>query len=227
MERKEKLKLLNSVIIECRHCPRLVAFRESVPPRASYKDFPYWRRPVPGFGDANAWLLLVGLAPAAHGGNRTGRIFTGDQSSRFLINALYEEGFANQPTSEYRDDGLQLVGCYMTPVVKCAPPKDKPTAEECRTCLPYFKDELKLLPQVRHILALGKTAFDGFLRAVGQPMKGYSFGHGVRYALEGLPVLWGSYHPSPQNTNTGRLTHAMFCEVLQRIKESNEEKKVT
>ncbi|MDP1834791.1 MAG: uracil-DNA glycosylase [Chlamydiales bacterium] len=209
--------VLNNTIINCFRCPRLVAYRETLPPRPSFKDFPYWRRPVPGFGDTNAWLLIAGLAPAAHGANRAGRVFTGDLTSRFLVKALYEAGFANQPNSDDIFDGLQYTGCYLTAVVKCCPPKDKPTAQECANCLPYFQAELQLLTSVKHILVLGRTAFEGFLRATDTRKTKIQFAHGARYALPGLPVLHCTYHPSPQNTNTGKLTMEMFQKVLSDI----------
>lgn len=224
---KEEEKLLKSFsdleekVIHCRLCPRLVHFREHVPARASFKDEPYWRKPIPGFGDPNAWLLIVGLAPAAHGGNRTGRIFTGDDSGRFLYHALYEEGFASQPLSEYKDDGLTLKGCYITAAVKCAPPQNKPAPKECLNCSRYLHKELYLLKKLKAVLALGRLAFDAyrkFAKLEGEDISHFHFKHGGHYKLKNLPPLYASYHPSPQNVNTGKLTDEMFRKVLRNLK---------
>lgn len=215
------LRSLNNDVIDCRRCPRLVEYRETVPPRASFANQIYWRRPNPGFGDPSAWLLLTGLAPAAHGGNRTGRVFTGDDSGRFLFRCLYEEGIANQPTSESIDDGLQLYHTYITAAVKCAPPQNKPTVQEFKNCHIYYQNEIRLLKNLTHVLALGKLAFDAFLvyvRLQGHSTRGWRFGHGVCYKTEGFPTLYASYHPTPRNVNTGTLTMQMFREVLQEIK---------
>lgn len=174
------LRTLNQTIIHCRLCPRLVAYRESVPPRASFKDQIYWRKPIPGFGDPNAWLLLLGLAPAAHGGNRTGRVFTGDESGRFLFQQLYDEGFANQPNSDHRDDGLELTGCYLTASVKCAPPQNKPLPSECLNCSQYLDQELLLLKNLKAVVALGRLAFDAYKKQMKQRgfnTTGMTFGH--------------------------------------------------
>lgn len=211
---------LNHTLVECRLCPRLVSFREQVPARASYINQQYWRRPVPGFGDRNGWLLILGLAPAAHGGNRTGRLFTGDASARFLMKALYEQGFANQPTSESLNDGLILNGAYMTAVVKCVPPKDKPTAAECSNCSRYLYPEMSFLKNLTAVLALGKFAFDAYRRYInysGGNSRNMIFSHGVRYHIDGFPSLYASYHPSPQNTNTGRLSEQMLSSVLRQV----------
>ncbi len=210
---------LNQVLVECRRCPRLVAYRESVPAKKGYAEKDYWKRPVPGFGDPNAWLMIVGLAPSAHGGNRTGRIFTGDKSSDFLFKALHEVGFANKPFSIARDDGLKLHGCYLTAMVKCAPPKDKPTLQEFCNCHSYYKNELLLLKKVTHILALGKLAFDNVRKSLSWK-KGYPFIHGSDYREGEGPHVFASYHPSPQNTNTGKLSKAMFIELLEKIRNS-------
>lgn len=209
---------LNKRVVCCRLCPRLVHFREQVPPKGEFCDEPYWRRPVPGFGDEQAWLLISGLAPAAHGGNRTGRVFTGDKSGDFLMKALYLAGFANQPTSTSRADGLKLKGCYVTAVVKCVPPHDKPSREEIVTCSRYYHNELALLRNVRCVLALGRIAFDSFL-LVNKIRPKPPFVFGEKYAFAGLPTLWASYHPSPRNTNTGKLTMERFLELLKHIKE--------
>lgn len=216
------LKQLNSVICECRLCPRLVAFRENVPEKAKYADQKYWKRPVPGFGDPNAYLLILGLAPSAQGGNRTGRIFTGDESARFLFKALHKEGFANQPTSESREDSLKLQGCYLTASVKCVPPDNQPTSSEQKQCFPYLLNEFQLLKHIRAVLVLGGFAFEVYLRYIqnqqGPKLKQH-FRHGEKHIIEGFPTLYTSYHPSPQNTNTGRLSQEMLCNVLKQIKD--------
>jgi uracil-DNA glycosylase family 4 len=202
-----------------------VEYRETVPPRASFCHQNYWRKPVPGFGDPHAWLLLTGLAPAAHGGNRTGRVFTGDESGRFLFDALYREGFANQSTSESLDDGLKLHDCYITASVKCAPPQNKPTLQEFINCQAYYQNELRLLKNLTHVLALGKLAFEAFLafvKANGQSTKGWRFGHGAKYKAEHMPTLYASYHPTPRNTYTGTLTKEMFRELLKQIREDKQ-----
>ncbi|MFH1141603.1 MAG: uracil-DNA glycosylase [Chloroflexota bacterium] len=220
----QPLTALQERIALCRQCPRLVAHREhvGVVKRRSYETWDYWSRPVPSFGDTNAKVLAIGLAPASHGGNRTGRIFTGDASARFLTQALYQVGLASQPTSEHRNDGLKLQGLYLTAALRCAPPADKPTREELANCAPYLTEELGLLPSVRVILALGRTAFDSYLRLVSQQMDRpirLAFQHGARYEMPaGPPVLFASYHPSPRNHQTGRLTEASFIHVLQQVR---------
>jgi uracil-DNA glycosylase family 4 len=189
-----------------------------------YLEWDYWGRPVPSFGDPEAELLVVGLAPAAHGGNRTGRIFTGDRSGDFLYRALYEAGFANQSLSRDRDDGLELQNCYITAVARCAPPKNKPLPEELRNCQPYLERELELLKRARAVLALGRIAFESYLRIVarreGFPRRSsLQFAHAASYALpDGLPRLFASYHPSQQNTQTGKLTPKMMRKVLTDIR---------
>ena len=217
------LQQLNDRVIACRKCPRLVAWRERVAreKRAQYRDEGYWGRPVPGFGDPRARVLVCGLAPAAHGGNRTGRIFTGDRSGDWLYGALYRAGFANQPTSVHRGDGLRLTNCYVTACVRCAPPANKPSTQERDTCLPYLVDELRLLARVRVVVCLGVFAWDGALRAMRElgsalPRKP-RFRHGAE-AVVGSFTLLGCYHPSQQNTFTGRLTEAMLDAVLQRAR---------
>jgi uracil-DNA glycosylase family 4 len=214
---------LNQCIIHCRKCPRLVAWREQVAreKRAAYRDQEYWGRPLPGFGDVGARLLVCGLAPAAHGGNRTGRVFTGDRSGDWLYGALYRAGFANQPTSVHRGDGLRLGDCYITACVRCAPPANRPTPEERDNCLPYLADELRNLKRVRVIVCLGAFAWDGTLRALR--MLGWAasrkprFGHQVE-TMVGPYHLLGSYHPSQQNTFTGKLTQAMLDAVMMRAR---------
>ena len=224
MKRKETLVELTDTIVQCRRCPRLVRYRETVPPRKRFGSERYWRRPVPGFGDPEASLVVIGLAPAAHGGNRTGRVFTGDESGRFLVRALYEAGYANQPTSEARDDGLVYTDCYVTAAVKCAPPHDKPTAEEFENCGSWLDSELRLLTKAKAVVALGKGAFDAYLsyaNSHGAITKGLRFSHGKKYALGRLPTLYASYHPSPRNTHTGKLTMKMLLALLARIKRDN------
>jgi uracil-DNA glycosylase family 4 len=189
-----------------------------------YRHEKYWGKPVPSFGDPAAGLLILGLAPAAHGANRTGRMFTGDRSGEFLYRALHETGFASRPESLHRDDQLKLRYCYITASVRCAPPKNKPLPQELRKCQPYLEKELELLQQVRAVLALGRIAFASYLRAVGSrkgfpPRSSWRFAHGASYQLPGgLPRLFASYHPSQQNTQTGRLTSEMFRKVLTDIR---------
>jgi len=215
------LQLLNETITACRLCPRLVAWREQVAreKRSSFRNEDYWGKPLIGFGDARARVLLVGLAPAAHGGNRTGRIFTGDRSGDWLFAALHRAGFANQPTSIRRGDGLKLRDCYITACVRCAPPANRPSIEERDNCLSYLEQELPLLKRVRVIVCLGGFAWDGVLRTLRKlghsPGRKAKFGHGAETTV-GPYVLLGSYHPSQQNTFTGRLTEKMLDTVLQR-----------
>jgi uracil-DNA glycosylase family 4 len=220
-----QLKILNDEIVACRKCPRLVAYREIVAQekRRAFRDWTYWGKPVPGFGDAKARLLILGLAPAAHGGNRTGRVFTGDRSGDFLFAALYEAGFANQPTSVKRDDGLQLNGAYIAASVRCAPPDNKPVPSEILNCREYLIRELQIL-QPRAVLALGKIAWDAYLEILKQrgeivSRAAYLFAHGAEAKLPGNGAhLFGIYHPSQQNTQTGRVTPAMYAQVLRRVR---------
>ncbi len=215
---------LTEKVITCRACPRLVAWREEVArtKRRAYQGWEYWGRPVPGFGDREARLLIVGLAPGAHGANRTGRMFTGDDSGAWLMRALHRFGFANQPTTERRDDGLRLHDAYITAVVRCVPPKNRPTAQEIANCRPFLQREIELLTRVRVTVALGRIAFDGYLaalRGMGHDLPRYRFGHGALYHLPGgLPCLLASYHPSRQNTQTGRLTEAMLDAIFERAR---------
>ena len=211
-------------VVACRACPRLVENRERIAAekRASYRDWDYWGAPVPSHGDVNASVLLIGLAPAAHGANRTGRMFTGDATADFLAKALHRAGFASQPTSLHVDDGLRLIGAYETAVVRCVPPQDRSTAEEQRTCRAFLVEEIGLLPHVRAVLAFGRVAFDNYLKAVsdrtGERVRAV-FGHGVHHDLgPGLPALFASYHPSPRNTNTGRLKAAGLDAVLAEVR---------
>jgi len=215
------LRQLQATIVNCRLCPRLVAHREQVAREKvrRYRDETYWGRPIPSWGPQNARLLIVGLAPAAHGGNRTGRIFTGDRSGDFLFRALHRAGFANQAESKRRGDGLRLRDCYITAAVRCAPPANRPLLEELATCRQFLMQELQLLPRLRVVIALGRVAFDAFLRAwaeAGRPIPHPrpQFGHGSVAELPGGIALLGSYHPSQQNTQTGRLTPAMFQRVF-------------
>ncbi len=224
-ETRDPWEVLESELLHCCKCPRLVAWREEVArkKRRAYRDWEYWGRPVPGFGDRNARVLVVGLAPGAHGANRTGRMFTGDGSGNFLYPALYRAGFANQPTSTGRDDGLELRDMFITAVVRCVPPQNKPTAQEIATCLPYMAREIDLLPRLRVIVALGRIAFDWTLRLYrqrGHDIPRLRFAHGATYTLgPNLPWLVASYHPSRQNTQTGRLTEEMFDAVWQKVRE--------
>ncbi len=216
---------LRQAVIACRRCPRLVEYREYVGrvKRRAYRDETYWARPVPGWGDPRARLLIVGLAPAAHGGNRTGRVFTGDASGDFLMAALHRTGFANQPYSLHRDDGLVLRDVYITAVVRCAPPGNRPTPEELTHCRPFLVRELEFLDRVRVVLTLGQVATQGFLaawsawRSWPKP-PGVRFRHGSAWPLDERYTLLMSYHPSRQNTQTGRLTMAMLVAVLEQAR---------
>lgn len=216
---------LTDEIVACRRCPRLVEWRERVAQekRASLAHWEYWGRPVPGFGDPQARILLVGLAPAAHGGNRTGRIFTGDRSGDFLFEAVYRCGLSNQPTSVSRDDGLELKGLYIAAVNRCCPPGNRPTPDERDNCLPYLVREIELLDRLRVMVPLGAFAWNGTLRALHRlghraPRPRPEFGHGAE-ARVGPHTLLGSFHPSQQNTFTGKLTPAMLEDVLRRAAE--------
>jgi uracil-DNA glycosylase family 4 len=222
------LAALDSEVVSCRRCPRLVAWREEVArtKRASYASERYWGRPLPGFGDPAARVLVLGLAPAAHGGNRTGRIFTGDRSGDWLFAALWRTGFANQPHSVSREDGLALTGCYVTAAVRCAPPANRPLPAERDNCLPYLLRELDLLRDLRAIVCLGGFAWDVALRAVragGEtlPRPRPRFAHGAQTSI-GRYLLLGCYHPSQQNTFTGRLTEAMLDGVLAQARTATE-----
>jgi uracil-DNA glycosylase family 4 len=224
MPNPDALTALASEVAACRRCPRLVAWRERVArdKRAAFADQEYWGRPVPGFGDPGARILFVGLAPAAHGGNRTGRIFTGDRSGDFLFAALHRAGLANQPLSVDRRDGLRLNDAYVAAAVRCAPPGNRPTPEERDACLPYLAREVRLLGQLRVLVALGAFAWDAALRALATPRpttdRRPRFGHGAQVAL-GPYTLLGSYHVSQQNTFTGKLTPEMLDAVVGRANE--------
>ncbi|HKW63609.1 MAG TPA: uracil-DNA glycosylase [Candidatus Acidoferrum sp.] len=225
-ETSAQLLVLNEEIVACRKCPRLVKYREKVAreKRRAYRNWDYWGKPVPGFGDAPAQLLILGLAPAAHGANRTGRMFTGDRSGDFLYAALHKAGLANQPTSLHRDDGLQLNNAYIAATCRCAPPENKPLLREILNCRNYLEREIEIL-KPKAILALGKIAWDGYLdilkqRGVIASRALYKFAHGAEAEVApGTPRLFGVYHPSQQNTQTGRVTPAMYSKVLLHIRE--------
>jgi len=213
------LEMLHKEVIACRKCPRLVAWREEVArtKRKAYMDWEYWGKPVPGFGDPHAHVLVVGLAPGAHGSNRTGRNFTGDASGNFLYPALYRAGFANQPDSTSRDDGLQLKDLYITASARCVPPQNKPASEEIANCQPFLEREIELL-QPKVIVTLGRIAFERLLHIFSEPKSGKKFVHGAAYRLDAGPWLVCSYHPSQQNTLTGKLTIEMFDAVWENVK---------
>jgi uracil-DNA glycosylase family 4 len=220
MAGRDSLRKVTSEVVDCRACPRLVAWREQVAreKRASFAGEEYWGRPLPSFGDPAAHLLVVGLAPAAHGGNRTGRIFTGDRSGDWLFAALWRAGYANQPTSVARDDGLALRGAYIAAAVRCAPPVNRPTPEERDRCAPYLVREMALLRDVRVIVALGHFAHDAVCRLLAvRPRPRFS--HGSEAELPDGRILLGCFHPSQQNTFTGRLTEEMLDAVFRRARE--------
>jgi uracil-DNA glycosylase len=224
-EKSHLLRVLDQEIIACRKCPRLVTYREKVAreKRRAYLDWTYWGKPVPGFGDPHAQLLLVGLAPGAHGSNRTGRMFTGDRSGVFLYQALYDAGFANQPSALQRDDGLRLNNTYITATARCAPPGNKPLPSEILNCREYLEREIEIL-RPPAVLALGKIAWDVYLsvlkrRGMIESRAGYPFAHGAEAEFPEVGLrLFGVYHPSQQNTQTGRVTSAMYAQVLRRIR---------
>ena len=225
MSSRRSLFEVERAVTTCRRCPRLVAWREEVArvKRASFAGEEYWGRPLPGFGDPAARLLVLGLAPAAHGGNRTGRIFTGDRSGDWLFAALWRAGYANQPTSVARDDGLELSNCFVTAAVRCAPPANRPLPEERDNCQPWLEEELALLAEVDVIVCLGGFAWDVALRVLAArgaevPRPRPRFGHGAEVVLGDFVVL-GCYHPSQQNTFTGKLTEAMMDDVFGRARE--------
>lgn len=222
----ELLQVLDEEIVDCRKCPRLVAYREKVSreKRRAYRDWIYWGKPVPGFGDSNAQLMLVGLAPGAHGSNRTGRPFTGDKSGEFLYKALYDAGFANRPVAVQRDDGLELCNTYITAAARCAPPDNKPLPQELLNCRPYLERELEIL-KPRVVLALGKIGWDVYLgvlkhRGLIVSRAKYPFAHGAEADISAAGArLFGVFHPSQQNTQTGKVTLAMYAKVLRRVRQ--------
>jgi uracil-DNA glycosylase family 4 len=217
--------VLDAQIVACRRCPRLVSWREqvAVERRRAYRDWEYWGKPVPGFGDLRARILVVGLAPGAHGANRTGRMFTGDGSGLFLYRALHKAGFANLAETVHRGDGLQLSDLYISAVCRCAPPLNKPLPQEISNCLPFLQQEMDLLTGLEGIVCLGRIAFDhtlGLYRRQGHDLPRLEFSHGAFNTLgAGLPWLLASYHPSRQNTQTGRLTEPMFDAIWQKARE--------
>jgi len=215
---------LNNKIIKCHQCNRLVNFREKIATekRRQYIDQDYWGKPITGSGDINAKLLMIGLAPAAHGGNRTGRVFTGDKSADFLFKCLHKAGFANQSISISRDDGLELNNLYLTTALKCVPPEDKPKPDELKTCFNFFREEINYLVKINTIVALGKIAFDACLNFYMQDYdlkrKDFVFQHGTEYILPDDKILIGSYHPSPRNVNTGRIDENKMGRLLKKVK---------
>jgi len=222
------LQVLQDEVVQCRRCPRLIAHCTEIArvKRRAYRDWEYWGKPVPSFGDPHARLLIVGLAPGAHGSNRTGRMFTGDGSGNVLYRVLHKTGFASLPGSLSRDDGQRLMDAYITAVARCAPPGNKPTREEIGNCRPYLEREIGLLPDVKVVVALGRVAFDNYLgilqgRGLVGSRSAFVFGHNRVFEIgPGLPVLISSYHPSQQNTSTGKLTEAMLVAVFRRAKKA-------
>jgi uracil-DNA glycosylase family 4 len=224
------LKILNADVIACTRCPRLVVYRERIAreKRRAYRDCEYWGKPVPGFGDPDARVLVLGLAPGAHGSNRTGRPFTGDASGNFMYPVLHETGFALLPTATSRDDGQVLTGLYITAAARCAPPDNKPLPEELANCARFLDRELEGLKQLRVIVALGRIGFEAYLnylkrRQLIAGKREYEFRHGAEYVLSGGRVLLASYHPSNQNTQTGKLTKDMFQNIFKRARELADE----
>jgi uracil-DNA glycosylase family 4 len=220
-----QLRILEREITVCELCPRLREWCQEVArvKRRAYLDQEYWGRPVPGFGDPAARLVIVGLAPGAHGSNRTGRVFTGDSSGDLLYRVLHEAGFANRPESQHRDDGLQLKDAWISAAVRCAPPDNKPTPQEIRSCRPFLERELALLRHTRVLVALGKIAFDNWLtilraRGLASSRAAFTFAHCAEFEIPGAPLLISSYHPSRQNTQTGRLTERMLLQVFLRAR---------
>jgi len=216
------LTQLNREVIACASCPRLVEYRERIAreKRRAYRDCEYWGKPVPGFGDPNARVLVLGLAPGAHGSNRTGRPFTGDASGKFMYPVLYDTGFANQPNATDRDDGLELRDLYITAAARCTPPDNKPLPQELENCAPYLDRELRCLRNLKVVVALGRIAFDAYLnylKRCGQiaSKKAYVFRHSARYKMPDGRTLLASYHPSNQNTQTGKLTRQMFMRIFK------------
>ena len=217
------LQILNQEVVACRRCARLTEYREAIgrEKRRAYLECEYWAKPVPGFGDPKARVLLLGLAPGAHGSNRTGRPFTGDASGKFMFPVLHKTGFASQPNAERVDDGLRLVDCYITAAVRCAPPDNKPTPDEIATCAPFLDRELAALGNLKVVVALGKIGFEAYLNFAKRQgfaiaKKDYVFGHSAEYKMPNGTILLASYHPSNQNTATGKLTEKMFTEIFRR-----------
>ena len=219
-----QLSELENKIIKCKKCPRLVKFRNKIAKekRKQYKSENYWGKPITGFGNLNAKILIVGLAPAAHGGNRTGRVFTGDKSSDFLYKCLFKANISNQSNSDYKNDGLRLKNAYITTALKCVPPGDKPHPLELKTCFKYFKEEINLLNKSRVIIALGKIAFDAcvafYKSQYNLNNQKYNFGHGIYYILPDNKILIGCYHPSPRNVNTKRININKMVKLFNKAK---------
>jgi len=223
------LEILRQEQLSCTRCPRLIAHCQQIgqEKRRAYRDWEYWAKPVPGFGDPNARVLILGLAPGAHGSNRTGRPFTGDKSGEFMYPVLHQTGFASHPTATHRDDGLRLIDAYITAAVRCAPPQNKPTLEEIANCSEFLDRELDCLRNVRVVVALGKIGFDAYLnylkrRGLLDGKGKYVFGHGATYQMPDGRVLIASYHPSNQNTATGKLTAKMFRQVFEKARKAAE-----
>ena len=215
---ESSLHRINETVIQCKLCPRLSNYIQEIG-KSKVKRFineDYWAKPLPGFGDVEAKLLIIGLAPAAHGGNRTGRMFTGDSSGDWVAKALFQTGFANIPTSQFRNDGLILKGAYIVAAVRCAPPNNRPTPLEISNCSQYLLAELNILDSIEVILTLGKIAFDAYCKASN--LKGLAFGHGSRYRIKGDKILLASYHPSRQNTNTHKLTWQMWIDIFKTVR---------
>ena len=216
------MTILNSEVVACTRCPRLVEYRQQIAreKRRAYKDWEYWGKPVPGFGDPNARVIVLGLAPGAHGSNRTGRPFTGDASGNFMYPVLYQAGFASQPSATNRNDGLVLKDLYITAAARCAPPDNKPLPQELANCAPYLERELEGLKNAKVIVALGRIGFEAYLnylkrRGLLQRKSGFVFRHGANYKMPDGRTLLASYHPSNQNTQTGKLTRAMFVKIFK------------
>lgn len=224
------LEVLNAEVVACVRCPRLVVYREQIAreKRRAYRDHEYWGKPVPGFGDPKARVLVLGLAPGAHGSNRTGRPFTGDASGKFMYPVLHETGFASQPMATARDDGQVLTGLYITAAARCAPPDNKPLPQELANCAPFLDRELEGLKNLRVIVALGRIGFEAYLNYLMRKKeivskREYEFRHGAEYALPDGRLLLASYHPSNQNTQTGKLTKEMFLKIFKRARELADE----
>ena len=225
------LKILNAEVVACTRCPRLVDYRESIAQtkRRAYRDWDYWGKPVPGFGDPNARVLILGLAPGAHGSNRTGRPFTGDSSGNFMYPVLHETGFANQPTATDLKDGLALQDAYITAAARCAPPDNKPLPQELSSCAPFLDRELDGLKNLKVVVALGKIGFDAYLnylkrRGAISTKAPYVFAHAAHYRMPSGKILLASYHPSNQNTNTGKLNRQMFVAIFREAKRLADER---
>ena len=217
---QQEIQTLNKKIINCQKCNRLVSFREKIANQKTkrFLNEDYWGKPVVGYGDIKASIIILGLAPAAHGGNRTGRVFTGDKSAEFLFKCLHKVGMSNQANSQRSNDGLKLNNIYMTPVVKCVPPNDKPTAKELKNCFKYLIQEFEYLANAKVLLALGSVAFSACLDLFGLKRSSFKFIHGKYYSFNGKYKLFGCYHPSPRNVNTGRMTEDMMVDVLKQVR---------